>query len=498
MSSPDLLLAIDVGTGSVRAALLTLDGETVARAAREHEQIVPRFGWSEQRPVDWWEGVAATVRTVLAETPDAARRVAGVAACGQMHGTVLVDDDGNLTLDAVPLWNDKRARPQVDAFTRTHDVTALLPLTANPPTVAWPGFKLAWLREHRPEAYAAARTWFMPKDYVNFRLTGQRAIDLPEASCSYLLDMEKQAWSPRLAELLGLDPAKHPPLRAATDVVGTVTAEAAAATGLRVGTPVAVGAGDYPSTLLGSGVIHPGVGSDVTGTSTLITLLTERPVLDATITNVQGVFQGWGAFTILDAGGDAMRWARRAFHEGAYDYDRIVALAADAPAGADGLLFLPYLNGERLARQSNSRAQFVGLTSGTGAAHLHRAVLEGVAFASRRNLRLMEARGGRLGRMVAAGGGAKTALWLEIKASVYGCPIQTPADPECGLLGAAMLAGVASGVLPDLAAAVERLVRFDREILPNPAWQERYEKLGNLFDRLYESSEAYWDEFDRL
>ena len=494
----DLLLAVDVGTGSVRAALLTLAGATVAFAAREHDQLVPQFGWSEQRPADWWEGVVATVREVLGREPDAARRVAGMAACGQMHGTVLVDGDGNLTLDRVPLWNDKRARPQVEAFQRAHDAAALLPLTANPPTVAWPGFKLAWIKAHQPAAYAAARTWFMPKDYINFRLTGQRAIDLPEASCSYLLDAEKQAWSPRLVDLLGLDPAMLPPLRAATDVVGTVTAEAAAATGLRAGTPVAVGAGDYPSTLLGSGVIEPGVGSDVTGTSTLITLLTDQPVLDATITNVRGVFRGWAAFTILDAGGDAMRWARRAFHERAYDYDRIVALAASAPAGADGLLFLPYLNGERLARQSNSRAQFVGLTSAHGATHLHRAVLEGVAFASRRNLRLMEARGGRLERLVAAGGGAKTSLWLEIKASVYGCPIQTPADPECGLLGAAMLAGVASGALPDLDAAVARFVRFDREILPNPAWQERYDRQGRLFDRLYETSEAYWDEFDRL
>ncbi len=492
--SPDLLLSVDVGTGSVRAALLTLTGRTVAFAAREHEQLVPRFGWSEQRPLDWWEGVVATVREVFDREPDAARRVAAVAVCGQMHGTVLVDGDGRVVLDRVPLWNDKRARSVVEEFERTHDCLALLPRTANPPTVAWPGFKLAWLREHEPAAYAAARTWFMPKDYVNFRLTGERAIDFPEASCTYLLDVERQVWSPELTALLGLDPAKFPPLRAPTDVLGAVTAEAARVTGLRAGTPVAVGVGDYPATLLGSGVIEPGVGSDVTGTSTLITLITERPVLDPTVTNVQGVHRGWGAFAILDAGGDAMRWARRTFHEKGFGYDRVVELAATAPAGAGGLLFLPYLNGERLARQPNSRAQFFGLTSAHGVGHLHRAVMEGVAFASRRNLRIMEARGGRLERLVAAGGGAKTRLWLEIKASTYGCPIQTPADPECGLLGGAMLAAVACGALPDLAAAAGAFVRFDQEILPNPAWRERYERLGNLFDRLYENSEQYWEE----
>ena len=174
--------------------------------------------------------------------------------------------------------------------------------------------------------------------------------------------------------------------------------------------------------------------------------MTEEPVLDPAITNVQGVAGGWGAFTILDAGGDAMRWARRAFHDNQYSYEKIVELAAEVPAGADRLIFLPYLNGERLAKQTNSRAQFVGLTSGHHAGHLHRAVMEGVAFASRRNIEIMKSRGNKLERLVAAGGGAKTRLWLEIKASVYGCPILTPADPECGVLGCAMLAGVGAGI----------------------------------------------------
>ena len=179
----------------------------------------------------------------------------------------------------------------------------------------------------------------------------------------------------------------------------------------------------------------------------------------------------------------------------------MVELAAASPAGAGGLLFLPYLNGERLARQPNSRAQFFGLTSAHGPSHLHRAVMEGVAFASRRNLQIMQAKGGRLERMVAAGGGAKTRLWLEIKASIYGCPIQTPANPECALLGGAMLAGVACGALKDLATAATTFVRFDQEIFPNPAWQERYERLGSLFDRIYEGSEQYWkgiEEFDQF
>ena len=240
------------------------------------------------------------------------------------------------------------------------------------------------------------------------------------------------------------------------------------------------------------------MGSDVTGTSTLITLMTEEPVLDPVITNVQGVAGGWGAFTILDAGGDAMRWARRAFHENQYSYDRIVELASAAPPGADRLFFLPYLNGERLARRANSRAQFIGLTSGHGAGHLHRAVMEGVAFASRRNIEIMKSSGNSLDRLVAAGGGAKTRLWLEIKACIYDCPILTPADPECGVLGCAMLAGVGAGIFSSLEEAAQRLVRYDAEIQPNPAWSERYERMGAFFNRAYEQSESYWNEMDLL
>jgi xylulokinase len=377
-----LLLAIDVGTGSVRAALLTPGGTTIAFASREHEQIVPQFGWSEQRPADWWFGAVGVVREVLASVPGAAERIAAIGACGQMHATVLVDAQGESALEAVPLWNDKRNRAEVDRFSaqQAHGQQvwqALLPLAGNPPSVAWWGFKLQWLRAHRPQAWARTAHVLSPKDWINFRLTGARAIDAPEASCTYLYDVVQGTWSEALAARLGIDRALLPEIREPQEVLAGVSAEAARETGLRAGTPVVVGISDYPAALLGSGVIVPGLASDVTGTSTLITLCCERPVLDPVITNVRGALPNWSAFTILDAGGDAMRWARRAFHEKAYDYDRIVRLAAEAPPGANALLFLPYLNGERLGSRTNARAQFIGLTSGHGASHLHRAVMEG-------------------------------------------------------------------------------------------------------------------------
>ena len=184
----NLVLAIDVGTGSVRAALLDLRGRTVAFRARQHDQIVPSFGRAEQRPADWWAGAVASIRDVLDAVEGGAQRVVAVAACGQMHGTVLIDAGGELVLDSVQLWNDKRATAQVSAFSAANDVDALWPLTANPPSVAWPGFKLQWIARHQPEALARAATLLMPKDYINFRLTRRRAMDESDASCTYLFD----------------------------------------------------------------------------------------------------------------------------------------------------------------------------------------------------------------------------------------------------------------------------------------------------------------------
>ena len=499
MSSPDLFLAIDVGTGSVRSALVDAQGKILAFEAKEHAQIVPRPGWAEQRPRQWWEGAVETTRAVLQSLSGAADRIAAVAACGQMHATVLIDSEGELVLDAVPLWNDKRTRDLVARFEQNHPVDELLRITANPPASAWQAFKLVWIKENHPEAYRRAATLLMPKDYINFKLTNQRVVDYPEASCSFLFSYQENRWSRRITDLLELNYDLLPALRLPAEQVGKVGREAAAQTGLPEGTPVITGVGDFPASLLGSGVFRPGTGSDSTGTSTLVTLCTSHPTLDPTITNVMSVDgQNWNAFTILDAGGDAMRWARRAFHQNEYSYQKIVELAQSAPAGSNHLLFVPYLNGERLGPHQNARAQFFGLTSGHDIAHLHRAVMEGVAFAARRNLRVMKTAGHTMDRLVASGGGAKTRLWLEIKASIYGCPIVVVNNAECGVVGCAILAGMATGTFASLEDAVARCVDVGPEINPNPEWTETYEKMGELFDDLHETSQRFYDRLDKL
>ncbi|PST17588.1 pentose kinase [Mesorhizobium plurifarium] len=497
--SEDLFLTIDVGTGSVRAALVDRHGQVIAIAAREHEQIVPQFGWSEQRPADWWTGVAASIRDVLSGEPDARRRIAAVSACWQMHGTVLVDDKGGLARETAPLWNDKRTIAHVAAFEKRHRPSTYLADSANPATPAWPGFKLQWLRDEDPEAWRRTAAVVMPKDWINLKLTGEIAIDRTDGGASFLMDPRTGQWSERMTGLLGLDRAKLAPLRNPIEILGHVTAEAARETGLREGTPVLVGGGDYPVALLGSGVYRPGIGSEVMGTSAIITAIAEKPLLDAQVSNVGTVEGNWGAFMLLESGGDAMRWARRAFHEKQAGYEEIVAKAAEAPAGADRLFFMPYLAGERLGHHRNARAQFFGIGATHGLAHMHRAVLEGVAFAVKRHIDILDRiSGAPMERVIASGGGARTKLWLKIKASVYGIPILVPAEAECGIVGCAAMAATATGLFPRVEDAAESYVRYSEEITPDPRWTETYRPMQAFFEKLYLHSQSLYDDLDRL
>lgn len=494
----DLYLAIDVGTGGIRSALVDRGGHIQAISHLEHEQIVPQYGWSEQRPADWWFGVKKTIRNVVAEVEGSPGRVAAICACGQMHGSVLIDDDGALTREAALLWNDKRTVPQVEAFVAAQAPESYLETTANLAAPAWPAFKLRWIAENDPDAYDKASSLLMPKDYIGFCLTGERAWDWTEASLSFLMDARARGWSDEMLRLTGLRGDLLPKMKAPWDLLGTVTTGAADQIGLAPGIPVLVGGGDFPVALLGSGVARPGMASDVTGTSAIITVLHDTPVIDPEISNVATVEGHWGSFTLLDAGGDAVRWARRAFHENQRSYAEISQAAEQAVCGSKSLFFLPFLSGERFGKSANSRAQFFGLTAVHGLPELHRAVLEGVAFSVRRKLDVLQGRSGRPDVFVASSGGAKSALWVAIKASMFDVPYLIPAELECGVVGAACMMAVASGDAPDLKAAVARMVRYEREVAPNPAWRERYDRMAPVFEQLCANSVALYDRLDEL
>jgi xylulokinase len=494
----DLYLAIDIGTGGLRAALVGRDGKIVAFAHQEHEQIVPQFGWSEQRPADWWNGTRQTIHDVLNKVTGAAGRIAAICCCGQMHATVLIDENGKLTRETAPLWNDKRATPQVEKMREAQSDESFLRLTANLPSPAWPAAKLAWIAENDPVAFAKSTTVLMPKDWINFKLTGLRAQDVTEGSLSFLMDPVTRRWSRQLCDMADVPFDLLPPLHNPDDILGTLSPDCAKDLGLDHNIPVLVGAGDYPLAITGSGAVAAGSGSDVTGTSSIITLMHDAPVLNPEVSNVITANGLWGAFTLLDAGGDAVRWARRAFHENSLSYAEVADKARAAQAGSNKLFFLPYLSGERFGIHANSRAQFFGLTASHGLADLHRAVLEGVAFSVRQKLDMLQGNHGRPDIFIAASGGAKNALWLEIKASMYGVPYLVPEELECGIVGAAMLMAQAVGDVTSPNEAAAKMVRYSSEVLPNPVWAERYDRMMPLYAGIYDSSKAFYNDLDAL
>ncbi|MGK3122765.1 FGGY-family carbohydrate kinase [Candidatus Pantoea formicae] len=495
----DYYLAIDVGTGSARAALVDRDGKIVQIASKEYEQKVPQYGWAEQAAADWWDGVCHSIRQLVLQHPDAAMRIAAICACGQMHGTVLLDAEGQLVNDNVMLWNDKRTTHHVIDFEQRFTPQTYLPHSGNPATPAWPGFKLQWLRDHQPDALARTAVVLMPKDYINFQLTGELAQDRTEASCSFMMDPQSGDWSSVMLERLAIPASILPPIREASEILGVLQPGVAAQLGLRVGTPVLVGGGDYPMALLGSGVSRPGMGSDVTGTSCIITTIAPRPLLDAEISNVATCTGDWGPFVLLETGGDGMRWARRTLHDNNLSYAEVNALATEAPPGSRGLFFLPYLTGERLGSHRNARAQYFGLAANHRLPELHRAIMEGVGFAAARHIAVMQAATGqKLERIVASSGGARSALWLKIKASIYGVPVSVPQEAECSVLGCAALAAAAVGHALSPQAAADRFVHYSEEVMPDPAWQEVYQQMQPIFNQLYFNSQALYDQLDAL
>ncbi len=296
----DKILTIDVGTGSTRAAIVRIDGAMIGFAQREYEQTTPRAGWSEQAPSLWWQAACDCIREVLYRYPETAAQIAVIGACGQMHGTVLLDDRGELVEDRALLWNDKRSQPQVDAFIAREGREKWLAHLNNPPAAAWPAFKLAWWRENHPDRWSQLAKVLMPKDYINFMLTGAMATDYSEASCYFLMDSETRSWSSQACETFGLRVDQLPELKLSSDIIGQVTQRAADLTGLPAGIPVVAGTSDMAASLLGSGVYEPGMASDSTGTSTLMTVVSPRPLHHPLVNNlhVDKAFMGTNSLSL--------------------------------------------------------------------------------------------------------------------------------------------------------------------------------------------------------
>ena len=494
-SGKDLLVGVDVGTSGLKALLLDAGGRLRGSATETYPLRVPRPGWAEQDPEAWWGAGVRAIRKLLKGADLPASRVAGVGLTGQMHGSVLLDGGGKVLMPAI-LWCDQRTSGECDEITRrVGGRNELLRLTCNPALTGFTAPKLLWIRRHLPQVFKKTTTVLLPKDYVRFRLTGNPAADVSDASGTLLFDVRKRRWSGTVLKALGIPREWMPEAAESSEVVGKVSRAGAAATGLLQGTPVVAGAGDQAAGAVGCGVVEPGIVTAALGTSGVVFAACRLPsrVPDGSLhLFCSAVRGGWHMMGGMLAAGGSFRWLRDEMRglgisRGEGDpYDAMTFAANRVPAGAEGLFFLPYLTGERTPHADPwARGVFFGLSLRHGPAHLVRAVLEGVTYGMRDSLELMRGLGLRIARLRLSGGGAKSPLWCRIQASIYGTAGYTLTREEGPALGAAMLAGLGSGVFSDCRQAARVCVEERKRYAPEAGWRRTYEKGYEVYRQLY-------------
>ena len=500
------LLGIDVGTGGTRAVVVDETGSVVASATAEHAAFAsPQTGWAEQEPGDWWRASTEAVRGVLARSKVNSDEIACVGFSGQMHGAVLLDEDQEVIRPAL-IWCDQRTDAQGKAITSKVGASRLIELTANPALTNFTLTKLMWVRECEPELWKRFRYFLLPKDYVRLRLTGERATDVADASGTLLLDVANRRWSDAMLDALEIDKSCLPGLFESSEIAGRISTDGAAATGLREGTPVVAGAGDQAAGAVGMGIVRPGAVSATIGTSGVVFAATDRPALDKggrVHTFCHAIAGRWHVMGVTQAAGLSLRWFRDRFGLGDSvassgdddPYDLLCKEAATAPPGSDGVLWAPYLMGERTPHlDPGARAALVGLAANHTRAHAVRSILEGVAFSLRDTLTIFAEMDVPVDSIRLGGGGARGPLWRQIQADIYGREVEILAAEEGAAYGAALLAGVGVGTWSSVDEACARAVRVAARVEPDaPAsalMNRRYSAYRALYPALRSVAEA--------
>ncbi len=486
MATQKLLLGIDVSTTGAKALLINQQGEVVSSATTPLSLSTPKPLWSEQNPEDWWAGIANSIRQALEAAGAAGDDVLAVGLTGQMHGLVLLDDQGEVLRPAI-LWNDQRTGPQCDTIRERLGKEKLIQITGNDALTGFTAPKILWVQEEEPEVYAKAKHVLLPKDFVRYKLTGEFAIDKAGGAGTILFDLKTRTWSPEVLDALGIPADWLPPTFEGPEVTGKINAEAAAATGLVAGTPVVGGGGDQAAQAVGVGAVEPGIIALTLGTSGVVFATTEAPLvqpegrLHAFCHAVPGLWHFMGV--MLSAAG-SLQWYRDTLAAGV-DFDDLVNEAADAPPGSEGLLFLPYLTGERTPHPDPlARGAWVGLTVRHKRPHITRSVLEGVSFGIKDSFTLIQEAGlGEIKQVRISGGGAKSPLWTQIMADVLGVELVTVNTTEGAAYGAALLAGVGAGLYSDTASACRETIQITGSTAPGdqmdayPPYYARYRAL---------------------
>jgi len=473
----------------------------VACGSSEHAPFAsPQPGWAEQDPRDWWRACCLAVREALHSSRVRADEIGCVGFSGQMHGAVLLDRGLELIRNAI-IWCDQRSQKQSHELAQLFGADGLIRLTANPPLTNFTLTKLLWVRDNEPQGWSRAAHLLLPKDYVRFRLTGERAIDLADASGTLLLDVAGRRWSAEVLRRTGIDDRLLPRLFESPQVCGQVSPAGAEATGLRPGTPVVAGAGDQAAGAVGMGIARGGTVSATIGTSGVVFAATDRPALDRQgrlHTFCHAIPGRWHVMGVTQAAGLSLRWFRDRFgvgpKHGRDPYDCLAEEAGSVPAGSDGAFWVPYLLGERTPHlDPNARAAWLGLTASHTRGHLIRAILEGVAFSLKDTFTIFEEMRIPVTSIRLGGGGARSPLWRQIQADVYGREVEILAAEEGAAYGAAILAGTGAGRWRSVEEACDEVVRVASRITPDAKVSEVMQGAYCAYRKIYPALEQIFD-----
>lgn len=455
-------LGIDVGTGGSRALLVDAGGRVQHSFTAPHQEMqMARPLWAEQHPDDWWRAGQAAIRGVLNAAHLKGSDISGIGLTGQMHGLVLLDENGTVIRPAL-IWCDQRSQRQVDFINSNLGADVVLRSTANPVLTGFTLPKLLWVRDNEPQLFGSIRHILLPKDYLRYKLTGEFATDVSDASGTALFDVGARKWSHDMVAGLGLDTAWLPQSYESQEISGHVSAIAAETTGLVAGTPVVAGAGDQAASAIGNGIVEPGSVSCTIGTSGVVFAYLEKPAYDPqgrVHTFCHAIPNVWHVMGVTQGAGLSLQWFRSRFAQDC-EYDDLTAEATLSPPGAQGLLWLPYLMGERTPHlDANARAAWVGLTAKHGRSDLVRAVLEGVCFSQKDGLEIIAALGARPSSVRLSGGGGKSPFWHQLFTDIFGIRVATLATQEGSAYGAALLALIGTGEYASAAEVCREAVR---------------------------------------
>src|SRR3954447_17086143 len=483
-----MYLGIDIGTGGTRALLVDSKGAVRAGCTSAHEEMrMERPLWAEQRPENWWDAAVDAIRGVLAQAGVAGSEVRSIGLSGQMHGLVLLDAAGAVIRPSL-IWCDQRSQPQVDAVNAKVGRETVLKYIANPVLTGFTLPKLLWVRDHEPRNFERARKMLLPKDYVRYKLTGEFATEVSDASGTAVFDVVNRRWSFEMMDALGLDRSLLPECRESVEVSAQISPEVAELTGLAAGTPVVGGGGDQASSAVGNGIVEAGVVSCTLGTSGVVFAHMEQVAYDPAgrvHTFCHAVPGKWHVMGVTQGAGLSLQWFRNQLAPGT-SYDTLTAEAAQSPAGAQGLYWLPYLMGERTPHlDAAARGGWIGITNSHKRADLIRAVIEGVSYSQRDCLEIVESLGVAVSSVRASGGGATSPFWRQLLASVLDRRVVTLETQEGSAYGAALLALAGSGEYGSVEEVCRVAIRETESVAPCGDDVAVYAKGHKVYQALY-------------